>query len=535
MTVSRRSIVRGGVAAGAVAAIGAPRIAHAQAASPAKTLRAVMQADLRVFDPIWTTANITAYHGALIYDMLFGIDASFKPQPQMVGKWSLSDDKKLYTMELRDGLGWHDGTPVRAADCVASLRRWGAVDTGGQAMMERVRDISAKDEKTFVIALNEPFGLLLDELAKPVTRCCYMMREKDAKTPPTEQVSANIGSGPFIFNHAEAKPGARFVYDRNPRYVPRQEPPSGLAGGKVAKLDRVIWENISDQQTALAALQSGEIDFYETPPTDLLAQLESDPNVKVEVLNKTGNIAILRMNWLHKPFSEVKARQALLYLVDQNAFMKASFGNPKYYRTVSSIFGNDTPMSNDENTDWFRHGVDLGKARQLFKESGYSGEQVIVLQATNYAYMSNSEQLIAAQLRKIGVHATLAPSDWGGVVTRRANQGPDDKGGWDIFVTGDSDYSHSDPIGLSTLSASGLTSWYGWPSNAAYEALRHKWADAGTLAERKAIARQMQRLSWDFVGTVLLGQFLSPAAYRRNVTGIIGIPEIIPFWNIEKT
>ena len=160
---------------------------------------------------------------------------------------------------------------------------------------------------------------------------------------------------------------------------------------------------------------------------------------------------------------------------------------------------------------------------------------MIVLQATNYAYMSNSEQLIAAQLRKVGVNAKLAPSDWGGVVTRRANQATDDKGGWDIFVTGDSDYSHSDPIGLSTLSASGLKSWYGWPSNDQYEALRHKWADAATLAERQAIARQMQRLSWDFVGTVLLGQFLSPAAYRRNVTGIIGIPEIIPFWNIEKT
>ncbi|MBV9784626.1 MAG: ABC transporter substrate-binding protein [Acidisphaera sp.] len=533
MKTSRRSIVRAGLAAGAMA--GLPRIARAQPATSARTLRAVMQADLRVFDPIWTTANITGYHGALIYDMLFGIDADFKPQPQMVGKYSLSDDKKLYTMELRDGLGWHDGTPVVAADCVASLRRWGSVDSGGQAMMERVSDISAKDEKTFVIALKEPFGLLLDELAKPVTRCCYMMRRKDAERPATEQVSANIGSGPFTFNQAEAKPGAQFVYDKNLRYVPRQEPPSGLAGGKMVKLDRVVWENIGDEQTAMAALQSGEIDFYETPPIDLIGQLESDPAIKVDVLNKTGNICILRMNWLHKPFSDVHARQALLYLVDQNAFMKASFGNPKYYRTVPSIFGNDTPMSNDENTDWFRHGVDLDRARDLFKQAGYAGEQVIVLQATNFAYMSNSEQLIAGQLKKIGVNAELAPSDWGGVVTRRANQGPDDKGGWDIFVTADSDYSHSDPIGVSSLSMAGMNSWYGWPSDDAYEALRRKWADADTLDERKAIARQMQGLAWNSVGTVLLGQWLAPAAYRTNVRGVIGIPEIIPFWNIEKS
>ena len=534
MPVSRRELIQTSLAAGAAA--GAPRALRAQtAASDARTLRAVMQADLRVFDPIWTTANITAYHGTMVYDTLFALDANFKPQPQMVGNWNLSDDKKTYTFELRDGLGWHDGTPVTAADCVASIRRWGDVDPGGQALIARAADISKKDDKTFVIALKQPFGLLLDELAKPVTRCCFVMREKDASKPATEQVSENIGSGPFIFNQALARPGASFTYDRNPKYVPRAEPSSGLAGGKVVKLDRVVWQNISDEQTAMAALQNGEIDFYETPPLDLIGQLQSDPNIKVDVLSKQGNIVILRMNWLHRPFSEQKARQALLYLVDQNAFMKASFGDPKWYRPVPSIFGNDTPMSNDENTDWFRHGVDLDKARQLFKESGYNGEPVEVLQATNFAYMSNSEQLIAAQLRKIGVNAQLAPSDWGGVVTRRANQGPIDKGGWDIFVTGDFDYSHSDPMGLSTLMANGLKSWYGWPSNDEYEALRNKWADADTLPERQQIARQMQRLAWDFVPTGLLGQYMSPVAYRSNVKGIIGMPEIIPFWNIEKT
>jgi len=536
MTATRRTVLKIGLAASTIAATAGSRRSWAQGAPPAsKTLRAVMQADLRVFDPIWTTANITGYHGAMIYDTLFAVDAQFAPQPQMVGKWSLSDNKKLYTFELREGLGWHDGTPVTAADCVASLRRWAAVDAGGQAMMERVSDISKKDERTFIIALKERFGPLLDELAKPITRDCFMMREKDANTPPTEQVSANIGSGPFQWNRNEAKPGVQYVYDKNPKYVPRAEPPSGLAGGKVVKLERVIWENISDQQTAMAALQSGEIDFYEVPPIDLLGQLESDPNIKIDQFDKGGNIVILRMNFLHKPFSELKARQAILYLVNQEDFMKASFGNPKYYGTVDSIFGTHTPYVNDENTDWFRHGVDLAKAKQLFQESGYSGEPVIVLQATNFAYMSNSEQLIAAQLRKIRVDAQLAPSDWGGVVTRRAVQAPDSQGGWDIFVTGDSDYSHSDPIGLATFQANGTKGWYGWPKSDEFEALRAQWADTDTLDERKALARQMQKVFWDFVPTVLLGRYSQPVAYRSNVKGFIGMPEIIPFWNVEKT
>jgi peptide/nickel transport system substrate-binding protein len=535
MKASRRTVLKSGLAAGAVAAA-LPRRANAQAAPPAnKTVRAVLQADLRVFDPIWTTANITAYHGTMIYDTLFSMDAELAPQPQMVGKWSLSGDKKLYTFELRDGLGWHDGTPVTAADCVASLRRWGSVDAGGQAMMARVSDISKKDDKTFIIALKEPFGPLLDQLARPIARCAFIMREKDAMKPATEQVSDNIGSGPFVWNAREAKPGAQYVYDRNPKYVARNEPSSGLAGGKVVKVERVIWENIGDQQTAMAALQSGEIDFYETPPTDLLGQLQSDPKIKVDVFDKGGNIVILRMNFLHKPFSELKARQAILYLVNQNDMMKATFGDPQYYGSLNSIFGSHTPYVNDENTDWFRHGVDLDKARQLFKDSGYNGESCIVLQATNVAVMSNCEQLIAAQLKKIGVNATLAPSDWGGVVTRRSVKTPDDQGGWDIFVTWDSDYSHSDPIGLATFQANGDQGWYGWPKSDEFEVLRAKWADAGSLDEQKALARQMQKVFWDFVPTVLMGRFLQPVAYRANTKGWIGMPEIIPFWNVEKT
>lgn len=536
MKTTRRALMRSGLAAGALAAAYVPRKGNAQSAPPAnRTIRAVMHGDLRVFDPIWTTANISGYHGAMIYDMLFMVDEKFRAQPQMVDKWNLSDDKKTYTFQLRDGLNWHDGTPVTAADCVASIRRWGAVDAGGQAIMDRASDISKKDDKTFIIALKEPFGPLIDQLAKPITRDCFIMREKDAQTPPTEQVSANIGSGPFLWNAREAKPGVQYVYDKNPNYRPRSEPPSGLAGGHVVKVERVIWENITDQSTAMAALQSGEIDFYEVPPLDLLGQIESDPNIKLEVFAKGGNIVIMRMNFLYKPFSQVQARQALLYLIDQNEFMKATFGDPKYYKPCTSIFGNNTAYTNDENIDWSRRGVDLDKAKQLFKDAGYNGEPVVVLQATNIAYMSNSEQLITQQLKKIGVNASLAPSDWGGVVTRRASTAAPENGGWNIFVTGDSDYSHSDPIGLATFQANGDKAWYGWPKNDEFEALRAKWATAATLDDRKALARQMQKVWWDFVPTVFCGSYVQPQAYRANTKGWIDMPEILPFWNVEKT
>ena len=254
MGISRRGVIGSGLAAG----VFAPMVRRANAApGDAGTLRTVMQGDLRVFDPIWTTANITAYYGAMVYDTLFAIDEHFKPQPQMVDKWSLSDDKKTYTFMLRDGLGWQDNTPVTAADCVASVRRWAARDGGGQVMMQFVKDISASDDKTFKIELKEPFGPVIDMLAKPTTPDCFMMRKKDAETDPFQQVSARIGSGPFTFNQDETKPGSQYVFNKWDKYVPRKEPPSGLAGGKVVSIPKVIWENIADEQTATGGTAIG--------------------------------------------------------------------------------------------------------------------------------------------------------------------------------------------------------------------------------------------------------------------------------------
>ncbi|TIO11883.1 MAG: hypothetical protein E5X86_35540 [Mesorhizobium sp.] len=284
MEISRREVLKVGLAAGTAVSI--PSVLRAQT-SGARTVRMVKQTDLRVFDPIWTATNITADHGAAIYDTLFSFDSKFMPQPQMVGKWGVSEDKKTYTFELRDGLGWHDGTPVTAADCVASLRRWAQVAPGGQLIMARASDVSKKDEKTFVIALKEPLGVLIDLLADLTPPCLFIMREKDSNRPATEQVTSTIGSGPFKFNEALSKPGASYTYDRNEKYVPRKEPSDGLAGA-----------------------------------ADLYSSVESDPNLELQVLDRAGWDAVVRMNFLQSPFNNVKARQAILHLIDQEAFMR---------------------------------------------------------------------------------------------------------------------------------------------------------------------------------------------------------------------
>jgi peptide/nickel transport system substrate-binding protein len=290
-----------------------------------------------------------------------------------------------------------------------------------------------------------------------------------------------------------------------------------------------------DSQTALQALKAGEIDFFEIPPIDLLDTLESDPNIKVEVLNKTGNYGIMRLNFLHPPFDKVEARQAMLYLIDQEEFMKATFGNPKYYRKCPSNFACGTPMENDENTAWFKEAPNVNKAKELFQKAGYDGRPVTLLHATNIDFMNNAAQIAAQRLRSAGVNVQLATSDWGGVVTRRAVKSAPDQGGWNIFITWAGAAAVGSPMAFIGHQANAEKGWFGWPTDETHEKLRDKWAAAGSLDEQKAIAREIQKNAWNFVPHVWLGQWSSPVAYRKNLNGVLKIPEVIPFWNIEKT
>src|SRR5712672_55667 len=255
-----------------------------QAFAAGKTITAVMHSDLRVIDPLFTTAYITRDHGYMIFDTLLATDSNFKITPQMAD-WKVSDDKLTYTFTLRDGLKWHDGAPVTAEDCVASLKRWGRSDNMGQKLMDFTASIEATDARTITLKLKEPYGLVLESIGKPSSYVPFMMPKRMAETPAGQQMKEQIGSGPFKFVAAEFQPGVKAAYEKNTDYMPRKEPASWTSGGKVVKVDRVEWITMPDAQTALNALQSGDVDFVETPPFDLLPTLESNPDINVTILN----------------------------------------------------------------------------------------------------------------------------------------------------------------------------------------------------------------------------------------------------------
>jgi peptide/nickel transport system substrate-binding protein len=508
-------------------------MALAAPASAETVLRVSLHSDLKIVDPIWTTALISTHYGNMVYDTLFSVDADLKPQPQMVDKYDVSADKLTWTFTLRDGLEWHDGKPVTSEDCVASIKRWAAKDSMGQKLMSEVSELSAPDAKTIKMVLKEPYGLVLDSLGKPSANMAFMMPKRVAETDPNTQITDYTGSGPFIFKKDEWKPGEKAVFIKNTKYKPRSEAPSGLAGGKVVKVDRVEWIAIPDQQTQVNALLNGEIDLVEIVPPDLLPLLQKDKYIKVVVVNKAGRQYEMRFNVLHKPFDNPKIREAVLYALDQKPFLEANVGNPDYYTLCKSVFPCGSPLASTKGWDDKLSG-NVAKAKELLKEAGYDGTPVVLLHQTDTAGHNQLATVAKPQLEAAGFKVDLQAMDWQTLVSRRTKKDPLDKGGWSAFFTSWGSPDIMNPVSAAFVNASCDKAPFGWPCDEGIEKLRDAYSKETDPAKQKAIAEEVTlRLSGAYPTFAPLGQFTTPTAIRSNITGILPVPELA-LWNVEK-
>ncbi len=498
----------------------------------AQTLKMVAHSDLKVLDPIWTTAFITRNHGYMIYDVLFARDSELRVQPQMVDKYDVSADKLSWKFTLRDGLEWHDGQPVTAEDCVASLKRWAARDALGQQLMASVGELKAVDAKTFTLALKEPFGLVLEALSKPSSNVPFMMPKRVAETDPFKQIDDYIGSGPFIFKKDDWKPGEKVVYVKNAKYKPRAEPPSLLAGGKVVNVDRLEWIAVSDPLTAVNALQQGEVDLIEQPVPDLFPVLKADKNIALFGWNAQGSQIIMRFNHLHPPFNNVKARQAAMYAIAQEDFLKAQVGDPDIYRVCNSPLVCGSPYEKSYGDLLVKPNFE--KARQLLKESGYDGTPIVMMQATDLQTANQLPPVAKQTLERAGFKVDLQAMDWQTVVSRRAKKDAPDKGGWNVFFTTTVTVDADNPASNAFSSGGCDKAWFGWPCDPEMEKLRASYAREIDPARQKDIAMAVQDRVMDQASYIVLGQYKAFGAYRKDrVSGWLAGPVPV-MWNITK-
>jgi peptide/nickel transport system substrate-binding protein len=512
----RRSLFQAGAG---LAAAGLARPGLAQPAR-ASTLRFVPQANIAALDPIWTTAIVTQMHGYHVFDTLFAMDGQLRPQPQMAEGHEVSPDGRVWRIRLREGLRFHDGEPVRAIDCAASLERWSKRDPFGQILAERVDEWRAADDRTLEVRLKRPFALLLQALAKPDANVPFIMPERLARTSPNAQVGEVTGSGPFRFLRDEFVSGSRVVYAKFDGYQPRSEPADGAAGAKVAHFQRVEWHILPDPATAAAALQAGEVDWLDQPLPDLIPTMQRNRNIQVEVLNPYGIMSIMRLNHLQAPFDNVKARQAVALAVDQEEYMRATLGDDRsVWRTCRSLFPCGTPLGTEDLSELNAPPRNLDRARAALQASGYNGEKVVIINPTDFPLIGPHGQVTADRLKRIGFNVELVETDWGTVVQRRVRQQPVDQGGWSIFHTYGSALAYLNPAVSSLVKGTGPTGWFGWYTSAKAEELVAAWLDAPDAEKQLSIANELNKLAQDDVATVPLGQFTMRTAFRKTITG----------------
>ncbi len=516
--------------AGTAAALTMPSIGRAATAS---TLRFVPDADLATLDPVWTTSYQSPDHAFLVYDTLFGQDASFKPTVQMLEGFLVEDDGKRYKMALRRNLKFHDGTPVLARDCVASIARWGKRDAFGQALMAAVDELSAPDDRTILFRLKAPFPLLPDALGKTSPSMCPMMPERLAQTDAFTQVKDATGSGPYRYKADERVPGARVVYERFTDYTPRDNgKPDRTAGPKVAYFDRVEWDILPDASTVSSALLRGEVDWWYTPVADLLPVLRSK-DVRIETIVPTGVIATMRFNQTQAPFDNPAIRRAILGAVQQSDYMTAVMGEDrKLWRDQVGYFCPGTPMASKAGMEALTGPRDLDRAGRDIEAAGYKGERVVLLSPQDIASVKSLAEVTADVLKRIGLNVDAQAMDWATAVQRRTNAGPVDQGGWSIFQTSWAGLDQFNPAGHIFLRANGKNAAPGWPSSEKLEALRAEWFAAADVAAQKKVCELIQLQAFQDVPYIPLGQTLSPTAYRSDLSGVLdGLPL---FWNVKR-
>jgi peptide/nickel transport system substrate-binding protein len=526
--IGRRGLLRAG---GALATgIFAPAIA---ASEKDRVLRFMPQIDLVFLDPHYSMTNITRNHAGLVFDQLYGTDSKMRAQPQMAEGHMAENDFKLWRIRLRDGLRFHDGEPVLARDCVASIKRWGRRDVLGVELLRISDEITAVDDRTIEFRLKQSFPKLPEALGKPGAYMPAIMPERLAANDPYKQITEIIGSGPFRYVANERLQGVRNVYAKFDGYVPR---PSGTpdrgTGPKIVHFERVVWTTMPDQGVALAALQKGEQDWWEYAFADLLPVIRRQSDLRAEVLETEGNYMFVRFNHLQPPFNRPEMRQAIMRAINQEDFVAAVAGSdPALQRPGVGFYPPGMPDGTQAGLDAIRPPYTEAQARAALKAAGYNGEKIVQISPGDYPNVKTASEVLADLLKRIGINLDYISVDWSTMTQRVIRKDAPEAGGFHLHMLNVPCLSVASPLVNSRLrgTASEESGWYNSPR---YEALRGEWLLTKTPEDQRANAEALQLECLASVPLAPCGVTLQPAAWRADLEGVLpGVPK---FWNVRR-
>lgn len=514
------------------AAMAAPRLALAQ--SRERPFRFVVNVGLQNLDPISSPSFITRNFAYLVFDTLVSMDSRGEYRPQMLQGWETSADGLTWTFRLRPGLVFHDGTPVTAEDVVASLRRWGNRDSIGRRLMAATAELTASGIDRFVLKLSRPYGGVIDALGKPSVHVPFIMPARIASaTPPAQQVREIVGSGPFIFLRDEWLPGDRTFFRRNPHYVPRDEPADGLAGGKVAKVDRVEMITMPDIALRAASLQQGEVDYLEYAPVDNLPRMRTDRNIVIsQASGRAEMMYAVSINHYLPPFDNVLMRRAVQQCLDRTEILAGTGFGDLGRPDCTAMFMCGTTYTSELGSDAIKQ-PNLERAKALLREAGYNNERVVLMHPLDSALLNPFGLVLIDRMKRAGFNLDIQGSDWSSIAQRWVQRQPLDRGGWNVVPVVYTGFDMADP--LSNLGVGfNCTDNQPWGyCEAEMTPVIERFEAEGDPTKRRELAAQLNRLAIERATFPIAGQFRAPAAWRKELRGVIdfGFPVV---WNIER-
>ena len=507
----RRKVLLAGALGASALALGGNKAlaAGGQSASLA------MIGDPQTLDPMLTTADLVGTIMQHVYEPLYTFDASWNVVPMLAKSMpAISDDGKVFEIELRENVPFHDGSILSADDVIASLERWTRISPRGKAVAKEIAQIAKVSPSKIAIHLNNRYAPLLAQLAFPSGMAAIM-----PKSTVADQMASFIGTGPYKLK--ERRPDQYTILDRFDSYAARGEEPSGFGGRRTAAIKELRFVPVPDSNTRVAGAMAGQFAYADLLPVESMGRLERAGEGIVPIIGKNFGFAYMVFNTKEGTLQSRAMRQAVQTAIGAEELMAAAFGDPRFFIVEPNFFPKGTPYYSEAGAGHYNNN-DPKKAAELAKKAGYGNKPIRILASRQYEFHYNIAMVLVEQFKRAGLAADLQVVDWATLLQRR-----NDPKVWDIYIT------HSglfpEPILSPPQLGSGAPGWWESPEKAAAIKAFNEEVD---LAKRGPLWGQVQAVVYEQVPFVELGKFNSLSARSSRLQGFV--PSAWPFfWNTK--
>lgn len=487
------------------------------------TLRVATIGEPPHLDEHQSTAEIIAVIGYCAYEGLFTYDADYQAIPELVETHTISEDGLTHTMKLREGVMFHNGEELKAADAIASVERWGRISGVGQRLMEKTSELAQIDDYTLEFRLSEPYGTILIALAHNTQACVIFPKSilDAAGDDPMTDPAQYIGTGPYRL--AEWRRDAEMRFERFDDYQSSTEDgPLGYGGTKYAYADVIEFIPVPDEAARVAGLQAGDYQLALDVGNDQYAVLQGFPGIVAEILTPT-NWDVFFLNWQSPMMENLAMRQAVQASFDHLPMLQSGRGGDEFIRLDPGLMMQQTPWHSTAGEEFYNvNDPDLARAK--LEEAGYDGTPLRFLTTQEYSYMYGEAIVARQQLEAVGIVVDLQVTDWATVLENRAR--PE---AWDMFGTG-----HGFVPDPSQISYVGQMNQYpGWWSSESSLELAAQLLAESEFDERMPVFEEIQTAHYTEIPAIKIGDSSNVSFRSERIGGWDGQFERgIKFWNL---